>query len=333
MATKRKEESIETLRGIAIILMVAGHVIGLKHSGLKVADDSLWRYFYYSFEYLRMPLFTAISGYVYAIKPLQNEYVTKFFKGKSRRILLPFFSVATVQYVFNAIIPYVNSPTDLSKIWRIYIYGYGQFWFLQALFLVFVAIILLEYNNITRTLKGWVSTMFASIAVLLFVVPYVDMPIFNFGTSLYLLPFFLLGIGIKRFRDEIYKKPVLISIISLLVVGLTVQQLNWFDVISIPDKKYGFLGVFVGLTGIYMIFRVRGKNKALGDLGYYAYGIYLFHVFGTAGSRIVSKALGIESTMLLFLIGLLFGLGFPIILEKYILLPVRILRKIFLGLR
>jgi peptidoglycan/LPS O-acetylase OafA/YrhL len=117
------------------------------------------------------------------------------------------------------------------------------------------------------------------------------------------------------------------------LLGIIAQQLNWFHIIEIPDKKFGLLGVFVGLTGIYAIFRYRGKNKPLANLGYYAYGIYLFHVFGTAGSRIVSKLLGVESLFLLFLIGMLFGLGFPIILEKYILLKVPVLKRLFLGLR
>jgi len=334
MPVKRKEESIETLRGIAIILMVAGHVIGDSiHNGLKVADDSLWRYFYYSFEYLRMPLFTAISGYVYALKPVKREFILKIFKGKSRRILVPFISVATVQYIINAVIPNVNNPTDLNTIWRVYIFGYGQFWFLQALFQVFIVIIFLEIFKVTTNFKGWLVSLVISGIMLIVGAPLVKLDIFNFSRFLYLLPFFILGIGLNRFKDILFRKDIVISVSVILVGALIVQQFKWFGVLPRGTSRFGFIGVLVGIAGIFIIFRIRGVNRQLGDLGYYAYGIYLFHVFGTAGSRIVSKFIGIENNGLLFIIGIIFGLGFPILLEKYLLLRVPVLKKVFLGLK
>jgi fucose 4-O-acetylase-like acetyltransferase len=334
MPVKRKEESIETLRGIAIILMVAGHVIGDSHAtGLKVGDESIWRYFYYSFEYLRMPLFTAISGFVYALKPVKKEAVFRFFKGKSRRILVPFISVATVQYAMNAFVPYVNNPTDMKEIWRIYIFGYGQFWFLQALFQVFIAIIILEVLNVTTVFKGWLISLVISALLLIVAVPYIAYDVFNFKRFLYLLPFFILGIGLNRFRDILFKKEVVVIVVIILIGSLIVQQLKWFHVLPRDHGRFGYIGVIVGIMGIFIIFRIRGVNTHLANLGYYAYGIYLFHVFGTAGSRIVSKMIGVDSTGLLLLVGLLFGLGFPILLEKYLLLPVPVLKRVFLGLK
>lgn len=334
MPVKRKEESIETLRGIAIILMVAGHVLGDSTStGLKVADDSLWRYFYYSFEYLRMPLFTAISGFVYALKPVQKKSVFRFFKGKSRRILIPFISVATVQYIMNAVVPYVNNPTNLQEIWRVYVFGYGQFWFLQALFQVFIVIILLELFKITTNFKGWLISLVIAGIMLIVGFPLVKFDLFNFGRFLYLLPFFILGIGLNRFKDILFKKEVVIFISVVLIIGIVVQQLKWFGILDVGSGRFGYIGIIVGIAGIFIIFRIRGVNRQLASLGYYAYGIYLFHVFGTAGSRIVSKVIGIENTPLLFIIGLAFGLGFPILLEKYVLLKSPILRKVFLGLK
>jgi hypothetical protein len=161
----------------------------------------------------------------------------------------------------------------------------------------------------------------------------IEVHIFNFGNYLYLLPFFILGMGINRFRVSIYTVKLVVTILILLIFGLVLQQMNWFGVINLPSQKFGIIGVFVGLTGIYLIFLIRKTYIPLADLGYYAYGIYLFHVFGTAGSRIVSQLLGIESRFLLFLIGMAFGLGFPVILEKYLLLKSKPLRLIFLGLK
>ncbi|MCB2222193.1 MAG: acyltransferase [Bacteroidetes bacterium] len=333
MAVKRKEQSIETLRGIAIILMVAGHVIGDNSTtGLQVRDESAWRYFYYTFEYLRMPLFTAISGFVYALKPLQSDHIGRFLKGKSRRILLPFFTVATVQYLMNALVPYVNNPVPLEGIWRIYIFSYGQFWFLQALFLVFITLSALEYYKILSNLKTWAISLGISTALLLIINQNFSINYFSFSRYLYLLPFFLLGLGLNRFKDQLFKKPVLLLLVLTLIITVTIQQLEWFDVIQTRSHRFSTISVFVGISGIWLIFYIRRPFKWLAELGYYAYGIYLFHVFGTAGSRIFAKLLGFENMGLLFIVGLIFGLGLPILFEL-IILRSAILRRLFLGLR
>ncbi|MBM3435686.1 MAG: acyltransferase [Bacteroidetes bacterium] len=333
MAVKRKEQSIETIRGIAIILMVAGHVIGNRSdTGLMVEDHSLWRYIYHSFEYLRMPLFTAISGFVYALKPVSSDAVFKFLKGKSRRILLPFFFVSTLQYSLNAIIPSVNNRMELSEIWKIYIYAYGQFWFLQALFFVFITVVILEVNNFLNNLKYWLISLASAILILVFAAPFVMTTFLSFTSYLYLLPFFLLGIGINRFSGLLFRKLNIIIVFILLLAGLAMQQLNLFGLIELQDAKYGMPGTFIGLTGIFLIFYIRKPNRFLAELGYYSYGIYLFHVFGTAGSRIISKWLGIHNLLPLFVIGLIFGLGLPVVLEL-ILLKNAVLRRLFLGLK
>ena len=333
MKVIKKEESIETLRGIAIILMVAGHVIGnTGERGLRVADDSVWRYIYHSFEYLRMPLFTAISGYVYALRPLKKEMVTKFIRGKARRILLPLLSVSTIQYIGNSIIPGVNNPQELDMIWRIYLFPWAQFWFLQALFLVFLVVTLLEYFNVLERLRIWTIVFIAALSLLTLVKYDYILTFFSAHRAVYLLPFFLLGIGIRRFTKQLTNKRLMFVILLLFVFGFTVQQLNWFNIVSISFGRISLVGVIVGVTGIWLLFYIRRPIKPLAWLGFFAYSIYLFHVFGTAGSRIIATKLGLAVDYQLFILGLIVGLGFPIIVE-YILLGKKWLRRIFLGLR
>lgn len=58
-----KNLSIETLRGIAILLVVIGHVIGsAPDGGMKSISPSV-TLFYVWIDYIQMPLFTAIAGW------------------------------------------------------------------------------------------------------------------------------------------------------------------------------------------------------------------------------------------------------------------------------
>lgn len=334
---KNRDVSIETLRGVAVILMVLGHVI---YAGVT-DENSWWRYFYYSLSYFRMPLFTAISGYVYALRPVKNHKTLSFLKGKSRRILIPFITVATLQYIMHSIVPDVNTSVYIKDIWKIFIFSYGQFWFLQALFLVFVTVAILEYFKRITKVVNWLWILFASAVTYAIVFSFFENVTSNDNYHfyilikyIYLLPYFILGIGLFRFREIIYNKSeVLIATSMLFFFGILFQQLIGFGLIDFETSNLWALGEIVGLTGIYLIFHIRKPSKYLSIIGYYSYGIFLFHIFGTAGSRIVFMRLGIESSNLLFLIMMVFGIGFPIVLEEYLLLRSPILRRVFLGLK
>jgi fucose 4-O-acetylase-like acetyltransferase len=279
-----------------------------------------------------MPLFTAISGFVYALKPVTGDVFGKFLKGKSRRILLPMVFVGSLQYIMNAITPNVNQPVPLEEIWKIYVFPYGQFWFLQALFLVFIVITILESSKALSTLKGWAIIFGIATLVLIFAEPRLPFNFFSFNRFLYLFPFFLLGLGINRFSEKLFTKQNILILLVIFVSGITVQQLKWFGVLNFSTVGFNPLRVIVGITGIWLIFHIRKPNKWLAELGYYSYGIYLFHVLGTAGLRIFAKAVGLESLPMTFILGLAFGLGLPILLEL-VLLKSAILRRLFLGLK
>src|SRR5688572_16946795 len=101
-----RQSHVDTLRGLAVLLMVAGHVIGdLPTTGLRVADDSTLRHFYVSLQFLRMPLFAVITGYVYAYRPLEPDKAGRFLANKLRRLLIPLFTVATAQYLCHVYMP------------------------------------------------------------------------------------------------------------------------------------------------------------------------------------------------------------------------------------
>src|SRR5689334_19069336 len=109
MTPKPKDQSIETLRGIAILLVVAGYIsrefilpMDLTHPSLTV---SILKYIEHTLSTIRMPLFTVISGYLYAASPVTFETLKKLISGKFRRIMVPFLIFSTFQFLFFLFVP------------------------------------------------------------------------------------------------------------------------------------------------------------------------------------------------------------------------------------
>src|SRR5690606_1429875 len=116
-----RDEGIECLRGVAIILVVMGHVIGgTPEYGLKLPEQSAYRYFFHDwFVHIRMPLFTVISGYVYAMRPITTmARVPRFVTRKCRRLLIPFLIAAVAFYLSQSLLAGLGIKEILSSIWK-----------------------------------------------------------------------------------------------------------------------------------------------------------------------------------------------------------------------
>ncbi|MBW3546385.1 MAG: acyltransferase [Bacteroidetes bacterium] len=197
--TGKKNYHVQSLRGLAIILVVLGHIIGSDNSGgMKVSDDSIFRYLYYTLEYIRMPLFTVISGWVYANKPVISEHRFKFIKGKLRRLIIPMFVISTILFLSRIMIPYANEAPRLEDLGYNLFFPYDLYWYLYSLFLIFLIISVLDTQPFFRTIKGWALSLIAAFGILFVEMQFLNhLPnLFSWMGAAYLLPFFLIGIGV-----------------------------------------------------------------------------------------------------------------------------------------
>lgn len=330
----KQDKSVQTLRGFAIILVVMGHVIGYKgDEGMKVADDSFWRHLYYSLEYFRMPLFTVISGWVYSLRPITKDNITRFLNGKTRRLLVPLIAVGLLYFIVRLITPGTNRATNIEDIWKIFVYQYDLYWYLPSLFWVFIIISFVEYHKWMNKFRSWILVLIISIITLsLRNIYLVDIPNYlGLIGMFYLLPFFIVGLGLGRFHEIMFNK-VFIAIMTILFIGgIAIQQLQWYNLIDLPfHGKSSPLGLLVGMTGTIVLFRIHLVIKWLIYIGGFSYGIYLFHVFGTAGSRIALNKLGFTNEIIVFIVSLSAGIIVPIVIEM-ILVKNKYLRFLFLG--
>ncbi len=235
----KREENIETLRGIAIILMVLGHVVGGDSTkGLRVDNNSFYYYIFYVFEYIRMPLFTVISGYVYAIKPLSNGYpFSKYLLRKVQRLLIPSLIASLLFFLVQISTPGTNSSFSMTDLPSIFYKSYVHFWFAQGIFFVFLLIALLEYCQFLTKIKNWGITI--TIVFIIFLSGEFGSNLLSSSRWPFLMLFFLFGLGIKRFEINRAQNWSLLFInvsIFVFVTSFVIQQsfffLNSLDVIT-----------------------------------------------------------------------------------------------------
>ena len=297
-----RDLKIDTLRGLACIFLVAYHVVGNNPSiGLKV-ESGLLREVSDVLKTVRMPLFTFLSGVVYAYRPLSKDW-QKFLMGKARRLLIPMLVVGTTFAIIQYLVP--GASNKVENWWLLHIVPVQHFWFVEALFWVFLFIIPFElkktFNN--KIIVAIVITLFILLA---FEQPYTKF--FGFKGFIYLAPFFLLGMGLVRFN--IRTLPKIQSFIGFAIL-MTAVYLFVDDV----DGR-SFIGCVVGVFACYFLLGLNLEVSWLASIGIYSYSVYLFHVFFTAGSRIISEKLFDLPIELSFLLGVILGLLGPIFVHS-----------------
>ncbi|MGY1604978.1 acyltransferase family protein [Geodermatophilus sp. SYSU D00815] len=318
--TARKDLSVQSLRGLAVVLMVAGHVIGSDPTrGLQVGDDSLWRLAYVGLEDLRMPLFTTISGFVYALRPVAAwPGYRRLVVGKVRRLLVPLVTVGALLFALQLVVPGVNQRPDPADFWRVGVYGFEHLWFLQAIFLVFVLVGLLDATGALDRPSSWGGAIAAAcvLDLLVRVPPAAD--VFSINSAAHLLPFFLLGLGLRRFAGALDRPGLLVGVLPAFAAVFALRLGLLLAGTSLPAPADRLLGLVVGLTGLTALFLLRRTlcSAPLAWLGGYAFGIYLLHVFGAAAARIALERAGVHDDVVLFGLVLAAGIGLPVLFER-----------------
>lgn len=304
---KSRNLQIDTLRGIACILLVAYHVIGSSASvGLKISDG-LYRELNDILAYIRMPLFTFLSGVVYAYRPF-TENSGKFIKGKIRRLLMPMVIVGTLFAVMQAWAPGSNSSTQ--NWFLLHVIPVGHFWFIEAIFILFMLIIPLEIIGGISNIRN--ATILSFVSMLLYL-SNLDTQYFAISGAIYLMPFFISGVVMQRFdliNKISFKTSVLILAVTTLMLVLIYTQL------LVSDSKRTLVSLLIGILGCIGLLSLKFESYFIARIGTSSYTIYLFHVFFTAGCRIVLTKLGDFELNVIIIASLLGGIIGPIVLER-----------------
>jgi fucose 4-O-acetylase-like acetyltransferase len=300
--TERQSE-IDTLRGLACLLLVAYHVVGASaDSGLLLADGWLRNTNDY-LAYLRMPLFTVLSGYVYAMRPFSGQTLA-FLRGKARRLLIPMLFVGTIFAITQNLAPGANA--EVEKWYLLHIVPVAHFWFVESLFIIFLLIVPLERSSLLSSMLSFLIVFAISVVFYLF---FPITKLFSISGATYLLPYFLFGLLCGRFKVINFVPRAWAGLMACGALGALVLFGHY---------QYSTRSVFaigVGILACAALLTSRINVGVLARIGVYSYTIYLLHVFFTAGSRIFLNRAGVDAVYVLFVIGSAAGILGPIVLE------------------
>ena len=301
---------IDTLRGLACVLLVSFHVVGVSaDTGLRLPADHWLQQLNGALAYLRMPLFSFLSGYVYAFRPYRpgQSDARGFIQGKMRRLLLPMLTVGTIFALVQNAIPGANQ--HVTHWWLLHIVPVAHFWFLEALFIVFLILLALEHWRLLASPERFAGVW--ALTVLAFVFLQVT-PYFSANGAVYLMPFFLAGLACKRF--DLHTVParwLATAVLALAGVWLAALPQPLGQGLSLP-------GLLAGLSAAFLLLCSGWRWRALAYVGSFSFAIYLMHVFFTAGSRMAFTRLGVSNFYVLFGLGTLLGIAGPMLAAQLI---------------
>lgn len=305
----RRFENVDTMRGLACIMLVLYHVI----SGLRLPHDHVLVLFNDALSDMRMPMFAFLSGFVLLPRVNSVSDLGNSIRKKARRLLLPLLTVGTLHWCLQE--KFSGEPG--RPLWQIAFFPFEHFWFLQATFLVLSSIYVICYLFRNKATDGLYAALFAASLLYVSLDRHPD-TFFSVWEATYLAPFIIAGVLIRtKDASIIFRNKTAILIGWVLVCGMNVAASQ-----LLPDE-HGFsraLDIWVGMATCFMVFSQGFVSPALATIGRRSYAIFLFHAFFAVGSRVIIRKLWPEAPVsALAPIGLAAGLTFPFLLQPLIM--------------
>jgi fucose 4-O-acetylase-like acetyltransferase len=309
----------DCLKGIAILLVVVGHVIGGLRDSAILANSPTVSYVYDWIYAFHMPAFFFVAG-AFAAGSLRRG-LARFLVKKVGVLLYPYFLWALLGWWAALVMAtYVNAkpkPLTLANALQFFaqlVYSPAGPWFLYALFWV----LLLFGTLATLQVKPRWFLLFAALLFAAHALGY-----FGFSKELDLvsnyLIYFALGVVLAERAKSLalVDRPATLIAVGVACFTLMSVSLYWLDHQS-PWLKFPYAGLgVVGLYGLCVPLVRFSWLSFLQQWGRHSLEIYLAHPFPSVFARVVLiSAFGIRIPELHLLCGIALGVLVPVILAR-----------------
>lgn len=301
-ADKPRDQRIDSLRGIAIVAVVVGHVLLRVYPAIGVAPVQ-WSVLFTVLTSFHVQLFAFLSGYL-AKAPTSVSAAGRWIGSRVTRLLLPYAAWTVVFWAgFGS-----RGRSGLSGLLNMLLYpGEGAqtaMWFLAALFMA----------SVVFALFAWNEPLLVAVTVVLALWP-VEWAFLDFNLAQRLLPFFVAGFLARRYgwRTGWWAPPLYVITLALMWSDNGVNMLypapTWALTVNEAIGDSWMLGgtmlvrmlrVVMPLAAIATLFLIARRWQPLADWGRRSLGVYaahqLFLGFGI-GSGIVLLASKLVGTL------------------------------------
>lgn len=314
---ENRTDWVDYAKGIGILLVVYGHVA----RGLFNANIDMPTAFYhmadsvvYSFH---MPLFFFLSG-LFFYRSFSKRGAKKLMFSKVDTIFYPYVLWSLLQGSIEAVLSnYTNGNVSFSDVFALLWEPRAQFWFLYALFFVFL-VSSVVYSIGSKALGMGLFVVTVLLYVFASFLP--DVTLINFLTQN--LVFFSLGVIFTQYAlDRFFKSGAALGVTLILFAFI---QWVYHGLWGMDYSQRGAESLIVAICSIAFVTSLsitisKGSFGFLKTLGVASMSIYVMHILAGSGVRVVlTKGMGIESASVHLIVGMAVATLAPLVAHKII---------------
>ena len=318
-----REEWIDSAKGIAILLVVFGHVL----SSYIVADMFkehyvAMRYMFETIYSFHMPLYFLLSGYLYS-KIEKTDTITDYKNLIIKKVIglgIPYviFSImqGSIQILFSK---FTNKQIGFETLLNIAAHPILQFWFIYTLMFIFIVISLMEISIKNERLI--LFTLFAFKIASFFI----QISVVAVDTVMQFAVYFYFGKMLHKYcKEMLSNRKLLICISTIYIIMNMLCFVMLYDIYSnkmIENISNIILAISGSMLVIYIVNFGISKTEVLKKytslLGVYSFEIYIFHIIFSYGVKTVFLKLNVQSLLIHLFFGTLVGIVIPIVIGNY----------------
>lgn len=282
---KTRNQSVDVLRGIAMLLVVLGHTMtgSTVNSEQSFVFNIIWS--------LQMPLFFIISGYVtkYSRGITDAKGIWRFFVRRTTAYMVPWL---VWTFVIRGIIFGQGALLNISKL--VYSMDSG-YWFLFSIYIISIIFGISEFiasklNKTQTVIKTVVLTSVFYIigaGILMAIGIIMGMSFLCIKLTLYYMPFYLVGYVFGQFEEKLFEiksASKIIDVVAAVLSIIFVFLIAKFNLFTISDGLFGIIiRMIASITGCVtvcnLVVKLTNNNHGKVLIGFKWVGVHSLEVY------------------------------------------------------